>query len=252
MPQEKSENSALFSEKSEALARTLGCNLDDIPERMGVSKDMFYAYRTGRHPISRKAWRKLEAVEASIGNRSGEYQIRESSVAMVGEDGPCAPDAARVKRPLPAWWGKMPSNARDLEKTLPDVHARLRLAAILRHEADTHAVPPSTLHMSPLHDAFIDLGLTETGFTTLPGFSILAEAFCAELANLRITHARMEVEASNAAMESLLGRLLHAIGLGPMNLTTKERQEAEAVIARLKQQAAEEAQKKESGHGKIA
>jgi hypothetical protein len=67
MPQDKSENSALFSEKSEILARELGIGLDALPARIGISKDMFYAYRTGRYPISGKAWRKLEAAEIAAG-----------------------------------------------------------------------------------------------------------------------------------------------------------------------------------------
>lgn len=67
MPQAKSENSTLFSEKSEILARELGIGLDALPARIGISKDMFYAYRTGRYPISGKAWRKLEAAEIAAG-----------------------------------------------------------------------------------------------------------------------------------------------------------------------------------------
>lgn len=87
MPQGKSENSALFSEKSEILARKLGVGLDALPERIGVSKDMFYAYRTGRYPISKKAWRKLEAAELAAGIREAEkpehYRVVEEAPAAV-------------------------------------------------------------------------------------------------------------------------------------------------------------------------
>lgn len=65
--QEESDNHELFSEKSEKLAAHLGVKLDELPARLGVSKDMFYAYRTGRYPISKKAWRKLREAEIAAG-----------------------------------------------------------------------------------------------------------------------------------------------------------------------------------------
>lgn len=67
MNQDKSENHPIFSEISEKLAVHLGINLDELPARIGISKDMFYAYRSGRHRISDKAWRKLETAEAAAG-----------------------------------------------------------------------------------------------------------------------------------------------------------------------------------------
>jgi hypothetical protein len=67
MQQDKSDRNAIFSEKSEKLVQHLGINLDALPARIGISKDMFYAYRTGRHAVSAKAWRKLEAAEAAAG-----------------------------------------------------------------------------------------------------------------------------------------------------------------------------------------
>jgi hypothetical protein len=67
MNQDKSDKHAHFSEISERLAHHLGINLDELPSRISISKDMFYAYRTGRHRISEKAWRKLETAEISAG-----------------------------------------------------------------------------------------------------------------------------------------------------------------------------------------
>jgi hypothetical protein len=69
MKQEKSERNVIFSDKSERLAQHLGINLDALPARIGISKDMFYAYRTGRHAISEKAWRKLEQAGRAAGLR---------------------------------------------------------------------------------------------------------------------------------------------------------------------------------------
>lgn len=61
--QQKSENFSEYSERTEALARNLGVNLSDLPEKIGVSNSMFHAYRSGKYPISQKAWRKLEQAE---------------------------------------------------------------------------------------------------------------------------------------------------------------------------------------------
>lgn len=247
--QQKNQSSDVFSERTDALAATLHVSIRELAERIGISQAMLFAYRGGKYPISEKAWKKLEAAEAAANQSS--YQRKSENQSVVAEN-VATYGAEPARAPFPSWWDRMPKSAGELEAVLPHVHARLRLAAIIRHEADTNAVVRSEIHDSPLHDAFQDLGLCGTGFTNTTGFSVLTEAFCAELSNLRITHARMEVEASKAAMESLLGRVLHAIGIGPMNLTTKERQEAEAVIARLKQQAAEEAQQGDSPQGKTA
>jgi hypothetical protein len=65
--QEKSDKFSEYSERTEALARILGKNVSDLPAKIGVSNSMFYAYRTGKYPISAKAWKKLEAAERSAG-----------------------------------------------------------------------------------------------------------------------------------------------------------------------------------------
>jgi hypothetical protein len=69
--QQKSENFSEFSERTEALARALGIKISVLPEKLGVSASMFHAYRSGKSPISPKAWRKLEAIERSAGLGKG-------------------------------------------------------------------------------------------------------------------------------------------------------------------------------------
>lgn len=65
--QDKSEFFSEFSERTETLARFMGLRLSDLPENIGVSASMFYAYRSGKYPISSKAWRKLEQAEKAAG-----------------------------------------------------------------------------------------------------------------------------------------------------------------------------------------
>jgi len=65
--QDKSDRHSEFSERTEALSENLGILLSDLPSKIGVSASMFYAYRTGKQPISSKAWRKLESAESAAG-----------------------------------------------------------------------------------------------------------------------------------------------------------------------------------------
>lgn len=69
--QQKSEKFSEFSERTEALARLIGINLSDLPEKIGISASMFHAYRSGKYPISPKAWSKLEAAERDAESESG-------------------------------------------------------------------------------------------------------------------------------------------------------------------------------------
>ena len=49
------------------MASRLSLNLSDLPEIIGVSPAMFYAYRSGKYKISGKAWHKLEQAERAAG-----------------------------------------------------------------------------------------------------------------------------------------------------------------------------------------
>lgn len=233
--QHQNKSSSIFLERTDALAAALNVSIRELAERIGISQAMLFAYRSGKNPISEKAWRKLEEAEEAAKNKStqifhyapmGEYQ------SAVGE-----PRAVYNKKPervpFPQWWDRMPKSARDLEAALPHVHARLRLAAIIRHEADTNAVTRTAIHDSPLHDAFQDLGLCGTGFTMTPGFAILAEAYSALLADLRVNNARLEIAASKAAMETLLDKVLQVLGSRHLDLSTVEREEAARKVASL-------------------
>lgn len=59
-----------FSERTDALAARLGLRIVDLPNILRVSEDMLMGYRSGRHRITAKAWRKLEAAETNAGAES--------------------------------------------------------------------------------------------------------------------------------------------------------------------------------------
>ncbi|MBC8010052.1 MAG: hypothetical protein H7067_08145 [Burkholderiales bacterium] len=65
--QDKSALFSAFSARTEALAAKLGVRVIDLPGVLGFSLDMLTGYRSGRYPISIKAWRKLESAEAAAG-----------------------------------------------------------------------------------------------------------------------------------------------------------------------------------------
>lgn len=56
-----------FSDRTDALAVRLGCDVQDLPERLGFSRSSLFAYRTGKSRISPKAWAKLEMAERAAG-----------------------------------------------------------------------------------------------------------------------------------------------------------------------------------------
>lgn len=65
--QEKSESSLEFLERTDRLASALGVTVSGLSGVMSLSNGMLFAYRTGKNPISKKAWLKLEAAERKAG-----------------------------------------------------------------------------------------------------------------------------------------------------------------------------------------
>jgi hypothetical protein len=61
--QQKNRSPSHFSQLTEDLAARLGRQLGDLPPIIGISPRMFYGYRSGKYPITEKAWRKLAAAE---------------------------------------------------------------------------------------------------------------------------------------------------------------------------------------------
>lgn len=125
--QAESENFSEFSERTESLSDSTGCRLSDLPALIGISASMFHAYRSGKYPISAKAWRKLEAAERKAGIRPGEAKA-EAAAAALANNPPADPSAraAQATRLLdleekaldPAWRPGTP--APSLKDTLDE------------------------------------------------------------------------------------------------------------------------------------
>lgn len=65
--QENNRSSSHFSQRTEVLAEKRGVLLRDLPAELGFSERMLFGYRSGKYPISSKAWRKLAAAERAAG-----------------------------------------------------------------------------------------------------------------------------------------------------------------------------------------
>ena len=65
--QENNETPSDFLRRTDTLAARLRCNLDDLPEYLGISRASLYGYRKGHRAISGKSWRLLEAAEQAAG-----------------------------------------------------------------------------------------------------------------------------------------------------------------------------------------
>ena len=61
--QENFRSASHFSQRTESLAVALGVHLKELPSRLGFSERMLFGYRSGKYPITGKAWRKLEQAE---------------------------------------------------------------------------------------------------------------------------------------------------------------------------------------------
>lgn len=65
--QEQYRSFSQFSLRSDLLSEHYRVPVAEIAGKMDISERMLFGYRTGKYPISAKAWRKLEAAERSAG-----------------------------------------------------------------------------------------------------------------------------------------------------------------------------------------
>lgn len=68
-----------FLQRTDALASVLACNLNDLPEKIGISERSLYGYRVGKYPVTAKALRKLEIAERTAGILAAIAENAESS-----------------------------------------------------------------------------------------------------------------------------------------------------------------------------
>lgn len=115
--QEENQNFSEYFERTRALAEKLGIPVVELPDHIGVSKAMLFAYRKGKYPISWKAWRKLEAAELAAGIGVS-YEKQPEKSDRVEELPPAGPESLAVPAECPAGIAR-------LEELLLDVQSRL-------------------------------------------------------------------------------------------------------------------------------
>lgn len=65
--QGKSESTLEFLERTDRLASALSITVSELAKVISLSNGMLFAYRTGKNPVSEKAWIKLRAAEHKAG-----------------------------------------------------------------------------------------------------------------------------------------------------------------------------------------
>lgn len=75
-----------FLARTELLAEKTTGNISDLPPLLGMSKSMFFGYRSGKNPLSIKAWRKLEAAETIAGiHHPSSRRLRDEHSPQIAE-----------------------------------------------------------------------------------------------------------------------------------------------------------------------
>jgi hypothetical protein len=64
-PAQRSREPLEWAERTDALALKLGLRSRDLASAIGICPSTLFAGRSGKKPISRKSWLKLEALEAA-------------------------------------------------------------------------------------------------------------------------------------------------------------------------------------------
>lgn len=103
---ESKENFSEFARRSDQLAEELGIRVSDLPGKLGISEDMLMGYRTGRYPISSRAWRKLNAAESERRAREPEDAglcEPPSPYGNLAKGGGASPQRAEIEARLREW-----------------------------------------------------------------------------------------------------------------------------------------------------
>ncbi len=89
----------------------MGLNLSELPEIIGISKAMLFAYRSGKNRITSKVWRKLESAERLAG-------LSDTSDKSDPSDGGSAKSAGKPKDFPGAEGENLPGRVAALEAEL--------------------------------------------------------------------------------------------------------------------------------------
>lgn len=76
-----------FLTRTDLLAATLGCDVQALPELIGISRSSLFAYRSGKARITDKAWAKLRAAEVKAGLARRVYEAAPLPSSRLNEPG---------------------------------------------------------------------------------------------------------------------------------------------------------------------
>jgi hypothetical protein len=125
--QEKSETNDTFLSRTDAVAQRMGIILEELPEMMGISRASFFGYRSGKRPVTNKAWLKLASIE-----RVAESQ--KESTSIIREEYPLyrtkqitqsVATAAKNSDPMTLW--ERVAQTADAVARLPEPSIRLKI-----------------------------------------------------------------------------------------------------------------------------
>lgn len=128
VPQDDFRSAAEFSQRVDRLAAHLKIALRRLPQTLGISERMLFAYRKGSHPITAKAWAKLRQAEIAAGLAVADEPRAEESPARFDPADPLSGHATPVPRGQhsPAGRGVIAPHESFSKPPLPteaDVHA---------------------------------------------------------------------------------------------------------------------------------
>jgi hypothetical protein len=138
-----------FIIRTDLLADRLGLILSEIPQKIGISKAMMYAYRAGNSRITNKVWLKLERAERAAGIHQDTVPAepaKAGSSASPKEFFDLVEKKERVKDPFPPSLARLQAITAQVQADLAALQAGLHefpMVELVRRMTAAHAWPPT-------------------------------------------------------------------------------------------------------------
>lgn len=84
--QEKTEQTLTFVSRVEKLKLANGWTWQEVARRLGISRTMIHFIKTGKHQVTQKNWRRLEAAERGVDNQQFGQDPSLSKILGVAEE----------------------------------------------------------------------------------------------------------------------------------------------------------------------